>query len=577
MWKKLAIVGVICAGAGLAVSSRLDQYRVVLPDAPRPPKTLLLEQNWTPAQRKAFHHTAQGTRLLPWKWFQALEQPCFSLGACGKLADPAYLARFGFILADDSPDGLPIGLARHDNFYDPLLKKSYPVAGFTCSACHTGELFYGDYAIRIEGGPGMADLGAFQKAVGLALGFNKLVPGRYGRFETAVLGDAATPEQKAELKKDVETFLAAAMAERDYTHEHHIYDNPAGFGRTDALTRIGNQVFAVDLGISENFAVSNAAVRFPQIWDAPWFDWVQYNASIADPLVRNIGEALGVRAMLVPEDLDNSVDVGALNGLETLLAGAGPYEGLNSPKWPDIFPPLDMAKVKQGEALYRKHCQGCHLPPSDELRADRVSAEPRFWRKTPGGAQLLQMTEINIQRIGTDPRAALDFRNRTADSGALGKGRLTAAEGLDAVTRAIANRYFQTNNVPPETQLAWAGYRGPGEEAVRDRLVYKARPLNGIWAAAPYLHNGSVPSLYLLLSPPEERPARFWTGNKRFDPKAVGYESGAMSGLFEYDTAAPGNSNRGHEFNDGKRGNGIIGPKLTPDERWALVEYLKSL
>ena len=47
----------------------------------------------------------------------------------------------------------------------------------------------------------------------------------------------------------------------------------------------------------ENYAPANAPVRFPQIWDASWFNWVQYNSSIADPLARNIGEALGVRAV----------------------------------------------------------------------------------------------------------------------------------------------------------------------------------------------------------------------------------------------------------------------------------------
>jgi hypothetical protein len=203
--------------------------------------------------------------------------------------------------------------------------------------------------------------------MGLALVLTDKVPGRYKRFEARVLGAGATAEQKTELRKELDAFMAQAMREREYTKKHGIYDNQAGFGRTDALTRIGNQVFAVDLDLFQNFAVSNAPVRFPQIWDAPWFDWVQYNSSIADPLVRNIGEALGVRALLNPADMDNSVDVGALMQLETLLAGPGPFQGLQSPKWPTVFPALDAEKVKKGEALYREHCQGCHMPPVKEL------------------------------------------------------------------------------------------------------------------------------------------------------------------------------------------------------------------
>jgi hypothetical protein len=568
MAKKLVVLLVVSAAVGLGIRSQWPKYSVDVPQYERPSKVVLLEQNWT---------AAQGTRLVPLAWFQALEQPCVSLGPCGALADPGYLARFGFIPSDANPDKLPVGFARQDNFHDPVTKKSYAAVGFTCAACHTGELFYRDFAVRIEGGPAMVDLGSFQKALGLALAFNKLMPGRYDRFEQRVLGEKATAGQKAELKDSVETFLNQALKEKKYTDEHHIYDNPAGFGRTDALTRIGNQVFAVDLDKFSNFRPANAAVRFPQIWDAPWLDWVQYNSSIADPLVRNIGESLGVRAMLTPGDLDNSVDLEGLVKLEELLAGPAPFEGLRSPKWPAVFPALDAAEVKGGEALYRKHCQGCHLPPVEELAADRKAAEPRYWAKSSAGMAYLRVTDINIQEIGTDPRAALDFRNRTADSGVLGKGLLTAAEGLDLVTRAVAGRYFEANQTPAEKRLAWSGYRTPGAEAVRDKLVYKARPLNGIWAVAPYLHNGSVPSLYLLLSPRKERPAKFWTGSKRYDPEKVGFETGEVAGGFLYDTAAAGNSNAGHEFTDGPRGDGVIGPALLPQERMALIAYLKSL
>lgn len=571
MPRRLLILLVLIAVVAAAAWTRISHYRIDVPAYSRPPKSLLLDQNWSPAQRAAFHHTAQGTRLIPWSWFQALEQPCLSLSKCDDLKDPAYLARFGFIPSDSHPGSLPIGFARQDNFHDPVTKRTYPVVGFTCAACHTGELFYGDYAIRIEGGPAIVDLGTFQKALGLALALNKIIPGRQARFEQRAGGSAA------DLRRDVDAFLAQAMKEKEYVDKHAIYAIPAGFARTDALTRIGNQVFAVDLDKFENFQVSNAPVRFPQIWDAPWLDWIQYNSSIANPLVRNIGEALGVRAMLTAPDLDNSVDIAALNELELLIAGPAPYQGLASPKWPAIFPALDAAKAAHGETLYRKYCQHCHLPPVAELAADRQAKEPRYWAKSSAGMSFLKVTDVNIQEIGTDPRAALDFRNRTADSGALKKGRLTAAEGLDYVTRAVADRYFEANNTPAATRLAWSGYRTPGAEAVRDKLVYKARPLNGIWAVAPYLHNGSVPSLYHLLATEAERPARFWVGSKRYDPKLVGYESGQLAGAFQYDTTVAGNSNRGHVFTDGPTGNGVIGPRLSEEERWALIEYLKSI
>jgi hypothetical protein len=113
-------------------------------------------------------------------------------------------------------------------------------------------------------------------------------------------------------------------------------------------------------------------------------------------------------------------------------------------------------------------------------------------------------------------------------------------------------------------------------DGVRAPLQYKARPLNGIWATPPYLHNGSVPNLYALLSPVVERPKTFYLGNRKYDPINVGYRTEDFPGGSKLDTSIRGNSNSGHEFNNGS-GKGIIGPLLTPDERRALIEYLKTL
>ena len=106
------------------------------------PKWSRLDQHWTDEQRQQFHHTPQGTRLLPADWFKALEQPCFSPFGCDLFADPAYLSRFGFIPSHAdalNPDGLPIGFAIDKDFVDPIDKRGYPVVGLTCAACHTGR------------------------------------------------------------------------------------------------------------------------------------------------------------------------------------------------------------------------------------------------------------------------------------------------------------------------------------------------------------------------------------------------------------------------------------------------------
>jgi hypothetical protein len=106
-------------------------------------------------------------------------------------------------------------------------------------------------------------------------------------------------------------------------------------------------------------------------------------------------------------------------------------------------------------------------------------------------------------------------------------------------------------------------------------LAYKGRPLTGIWASPPYLHNGSVPTLYDLLLPPDQRPQSFYLGSREFDPEKVGYvtaQSPENSFLYrtrdEAGRVIDGNSNAGHDYGNGS---------LSEEERRALVEYMKSL
>lgn len=116
--------------------------------------------------------------------------------------------------------------------------------------------------------------------------------------------------------------------------------------------------------------------------------------------------------------------------------------------------------------------------------------------------------------------------------------------------------------------------------------AYRPRPLEAIWATAPFLHNGSVPSIYQLLLPADERDQEFYLGRKEFNPETLGFEVGKFKGAFKFDTALKGNSNLGHEFNDGLCGNGVIGYQIkdkpgycrqfTEYERLALIEYLKT-
>ena len=98
---------------------------------------------------------------------------------------------------------------------------------------------------------------------------------------------------------------------------------------------------------------------------------------------------------------------------------------------------------------------------------------------------------------------------------------------------------------------------------------YRAEVLDGIWARAPYLHNGSVPTVYDLLSEVEQRPRVFFRGSNRIDPIKLGFDNGGSSdrGLFRFDVSLLGNANVGHEY----------GTDLSEEEKNALIEHLKTL
>src|SRR5262249_28771308 len=99
---------------------------------------------------------------------------------------------------------------------------------------------------------------------------------------------------------------------------------------------------------------------------------------------------------------------------------------------------------------------------------------------------------------------------------------------------------------------------------------YPNRPLPAVWASPPYLHNGSVPNLYQLLLPADKRDTTCPVGHREYDPKRLGYALQPAQPLFLYDTSRPGNSNSGHS------GPEYGTDKLTEDQRWEMIEFLKS-
>ncbi len=589
-WVAAQWVAVLPAAASLALGA-CSLMPPAPPNYPVQRQSIWLDQGWSRDEQVRFHHTDQGTLTfgVPYEWFVALEQPSL-LTEAPLLSDKAYLDRYGFIPGQSA---LPVGFAPAPEFRDPRTGKTWdnPVTGkpfggigMTCAACHTGRMTYNGTEILIDGGSALTNLGNFRKALGLSIAFTDINPMRFNRFANRVLGSGANDQAKEALRTQLKVALDDGKKELALINATKAASVEEGFARLDAINRIGNQVFGIDMHVDANYAPLTAPVHFPHIWTAPWFTWVQYNGSIMQPMVRNAGEAMGVRALVNLTNpnrplFDSTIQVRNLDWIEHSLAGRPPYPakaftGLHSPTWPSLFPPIDPVRAAKGASLYKELCQGCHLPAPNTAEF----WNGKWWVQIGGkGERYLDLNQLPVAKIGTDPEMTVGMARRTVrlpPNVPLKSTMFGAA--LGEMVERVTNRWYDSQS-PSIAQSERDRMNGSRPNRLQVPFEYKARPLNGIWAAPPYLHNGSVPSLYALLSPVSSRPSQVYLGNREFDPVDVGYRNVSIPGGFTLDTSLPGNRNTGHEFRDAMRGGGVIGRGLSDDERRALIEYLKTL
>lgn len=529
-----------------------------------------LDQNWTEADRHWFYHIDQGSRLLPYDLFLALERP----DAATSFSDPDYLLGFGALpspATEGNPDVLPIGFTVNRSFGEPAL-------GLTCAACHTQAVIHRDRVTIVDGGQAMFDLAALHGALIETLEATLADPAKLERTARALGVDDA---------QAAATIRSALEARTRFARRNHS-DVAYGFARLDAFGAIMNR--ALEIADPDNVAnPSDAPISYPHLWDTPQHDYVEWNGlsqnSLVGALARNIGEVIGVFGEVDPQrrqwlfydaGYDASVRVAHLRAIEKRVAK------MTSPQWPSHFPAPDVGRVAEGRRHFETYCLRCHLD------IDRTDPKRR-----------IEVRMSTVEAAGTDPKMAanaLGHRGRSGRFEGLPRfyvaGRPLAEEvpalyvvnhlmggivrhhpltALRAQRDARALGHPEVPNPPKHVD----GVRLDDGAQTTDAALYayKARPLNGIWATAPYLHNGSVPNLRELLLPAHERSERFFIGSWVYDVDNVGYSTAAVPGAFEFDTTLPGNANSGHEYGTGSDGL----PALDAGQRAALVEYLKTL
>jgi hypothetical protein len=530
---------------------------------------IYLNQAWSQDDREWYYNFSQGSAVLSYDIFLNLE----IAGGQDPFRSDGNLARYGLIPTTANkynPDALPIGITKT---VVAAAVKGWPAGeyvGPNCAACHEGQLDYKGKHVRIDGGISHTfDFQMLARGLDDALQATLTDTAKFDRLAARLR--ASDGDAKERLRKRLE---AEAARVHEYATRTSVSPYPWGPGRIDALTMIQNRQMATLTNIPENTATPIAPVKPPFLWNAPQGLWTQWAGIIQDPINRNFGETVGV---FLPIDLtskspeeglfQSAAAIGELHRVEHQLGRLAP------PSWPeDVFGKIDREKAKQGKAFFMTLCAGCH------------NAWPYTWTEpNTYGKRFILVGLVPQTYVGTD-RTQFEAAKPFVFTGAVGnylpgefKGKpMVPADLLFVVgQRPILERALSQLKLTEAQEADLHGYRELPTPTPPNQ-VYKAAPRDGVWATPPFMHNGSVPNLYEMLIPAAERTKKFYIG-REFDPVKVGLDTSAASGTSLMDTTLLGNSNAGHSFQNGPRGNGTIGPLLTDEQRWALVEYLKSI
>ncbi len=459
----------------------------------------------------------------------------------------------GFLKDPFNPEKkLPLGLG-HTNSGTII---PVPVAGstinvniqavqLTCMGCHTGRVEDENGNTQVLVGAPNNHFDRFRFNV-----FRTVTHPNYNadNFRAAILASAATgpgwlyPENSLRQQEALETaiFLSPGVAENflDTLRQRVIAAasrsaqaiSATTYGGANAPDFNGPQhglidaysnasILVLDPSVLTQEELANAAPPRPAFADI-MSTWLQrdrpigqWDGSVVSSVHRNVESAIAVTTNPSTINLDNAV-------VSNDFA-----QDLPPPAYP-----FDVSKkaAKKGRKLFKEYCAGCHYPGTEEI--------------------------FDAEYVGTDPNRANALTDYTLP-------RLTA------IFRASCpDILVECNNE--------AGEPFSDDEIIRMTGGYQALPLQGIWARAPYLHNGSVPTLEALLT--GNRPAQFYRGNASYDQEKVGFtwDVAESDNVMLYDTTLDGFSNAGH---DTPEFNGDVDWANEPQKLYYLLEYLKTL
>jgi hypothetical protein len=480
---------------------------------------LRISQNHTPRYADIVEHFKYGSigaeqNGFPYRVWRAL--PRLFPEAFERRDD---YAAFGFLYENDADDrqrDLPIGISRR-------VYRGVELVGFNCATCHVGTVTV----------PNQGDKSGSRLVVA-AMPSNNLNWYRFIRF----LLDAAADER---LSPDIlipainqtgpklgrieeaiyRWFVIPTLREGLVTRRSRLLpllekQPPWGPGRVDTF----NPYKRIQANMPLNSLLPGELIGtadFPSIFlqgprEGMHLHWDGNNTSLAE---RNLSAAIG--AGVTPESVDHAAIDRVADWLKSLQPPPSPYR-------------TDAAAAARGRDTYMRYgCVACH------------------------GYQDVQGYVFKGEKLG---QVELNYDPKVGPTEQLG----VDPRRLDSYTERL--RDFQLAELFKGTKYQFKSFE--------KTFGYANLPLDGLWLRAPYLHNGSVPTLAALLEPPEKRPANFSRGIDTLDPGRGGFVAPpcdpppAQMKNFCYDTSLPGNNNTGHRY----------GTNLSPAEKSDLLAYL---
>lgn len=556
-----------------------------------------------------------------------------------KTSEWDWRAEYGFITEDAKGSActaqrLPVGFTISNLIPGKAATSPVQFVGLACAVCHSSRLRTGagKYGpVVIGAGSGAADVIAFGDAFKQAVSNPEITARRILDAYDRECGADSSPWHSY-AGRHIEWFIVRmwlnefrATIETDNQKYDMPYAGadllrhdkmPAGPSRTRPFRSVVRQT--LNLSGAENYAFSKIPAAFQQ--DEKVRRWSQYDGSIRNAVVRSLIAAFTSGS--TPDSLAHpavkaNIDAAAKYTL-ALAPGRKPI-----PTMAEHFgaAPDPDAKVQRGAAAYRQHCQHCHGQPGRPGELWNVDRSVARWAGLLAPRKAGAKEREAALEVRTDG-ARLDFRYAPILPLALETqfpfppkeraqqaGRLAAAakDAKDDLAQAQfwlqrakdldkLRRRFPLGH-PYWRELKRAEIKPPAKSEVDERRLecpdadegqpfryncgYINNPIPGVYLRAPFLHNGSVPTLRQLLNL-DERPVRFCRGDNEYDRDAVGLKAPApVDGTcpaaipFLFDTGLPGNSSRGHDKPYSREE--VEQDPAKREELEALIAYLKTL